>query len=323
MINAIFTFKGINTVIQCNKEDKMKDICSKYANKIGIDINLIYFLYNGMQLDLDLNQQLYIIDKDKNEMNILVFEKSKSTIIADKGIIESKEIICPKCKENCIIKIKDFKIKLYNCKNNHEINNILLNEYNNIQNINELEIICNICKNKNKYKSYNKQFYLCLICKKNICPLCKSIHDNNHIIIDYDKKNYLCNVHNEIYASYCNECKINLCFQCVIEHNNHEIINYINILPDENKIKEEIKEFRNKIEKLNNKINNIIKVLNKVKENIEIYYKINNDIFNNYKIEDRNYEILYNINEIKNNLKIIDIDEIINDNNINNEFKNI
>jgi len=99
MINAIFIFKGINTVIQCNKEDKMKDICFKFANKIGIDINLIYFLYNGMQLDLDLNQQLYIIDKDKNEMNILVFEKSKSTIKADKGIIESKEIICPKVKK--------------------------------------------------------------------------------------------------------------------------------------------------------------------------------------------------------------------------------
>jgi len=105
MINAIFTFKGNNTIIQCNKEDKMKDICYKYANKIGIDINLIYFLYNGMQLDLDLyfdlNQQANIIDKDKNEMNILVFEKSRRTIIRDKGIIESKEIICPKCKENC------------------------------------------------------------------------------------------------------------------------------------------------------------------------------------------------------------------------------
>ena len=121
-------------------------------------------------------------------MNILVFEKSKSTIIRDKGIIESKEIICPKCKENCKIIINNYKIKLYDCKNNHEINNILLDEFNNTQLINELKIICNICNNKNKYKSYNKHFYLCLICKKYICPLCKSIHDNNHKIIDYDKK---------------------------------------------------------------------------------------------------------------------------------------
>ena len=29
MENVIFTFVGINTIIQCNKEDKMKDICNK------------------------------------------------------------------------------------------------------------------------------------------------------------------------------------------------------------------------------------------------------------------------------------------------------
>ena len=323
MINVIFTLKGMNTIIQCNKEDKLKDICNKYAHNMGIDINLIYFLYNGIILDFDLNQQIDIIVKDKNEMNILVYEKYNSTVKTDESIIQSKEIICPKCKENCKIKINDYKINFYDCKNNHEINNILLDEFINTQHINELEIICNICNNINKAKAFDKQFYLCLICKKNLCPLCKSIHDSNHKIIDYDKKNYICNEHKEIYTSYCKECKMNLCLQCEKEHNNHELIKYINILLDENKIKEEMKEFRNKIEKLNNKINNIIKILNKIKENIEVYYKINNDIINNYKIEDRNYEILYNINEIKNNIKIKDIDEIINDNNINNEFKNI
>ena len=150
MINIIFTFKGMNAIIQCNKEDKMKDICYKYVNKIGIDINLIYFLYNGIKLDLYLNQQTNIIDNDKNEINILIFKKSKSTIIRDKRIIESKEIICPKCKENYKIKINNYKIELYDCKNNHKINNILLDELNNIQYINKLEIICNMYNNKNK-----------------------------------------------------------------------------------------------------------------------------------------------------------------------------
>ena len=150
MINIIFTFKGMNAIIQCNKEDKMKDICYKYVNKIGIDINLIYFLYNGIKLDLYLNQQTNIIDNDKNEINILIFKKSKNTIIRDKGIIESKEIICPKCKENYKIKINNYKIELYDCKNNHKINNILLDELNNIQYINKLEIICNMYNNKNK-----------------------------------------------------------------------------------------------------------------------------------------------------------------------------
>jgi len=198
MINVIFTFKGINTIIQSNKEDKIQDICNKFVNKIGIDINLIYFLYNGMQIDLGLNQKINIIDKNKDEINILVYEKSESSIIIDEGKIKSKEIICPNCKENCKIKINDYKIKLYDCKNKHEINNILLEEYNNGQNINELDIICNICNKINKFKSYNRQFYICLICNKNICPLCKSIHDINHKIIDYDRKNYICKAHSEV-----------------------------------------------------------------------------------------------------------------------------
>ena len=117
----------------------MKDICNKFVNKTGIDINLIYFIYNGMQLNLELTliQQINNIDKKRNEINILVYEKLKSTLIINDGIKESKEIICPKCKENCKIKINDYKIKLYDCKNNHEINNILLDEFNNTQNINK------------------------------------------------------------------------------------------------------------------------------------------------------------------------------------------
>jgi hypothetical protein len=188
MINAIFTFKGMNKIIQCNKEDKLKDICNKYTYSMGIDINSIYFFYSGIILDFELNQQTDIIIKDKNEMSILVFEKYNSTVKIEEGIIQSKGIICPKCKESCKIKINDYKINLYDCKNNHEINNILLDEFNNTQLINELEIICNICNNINKAKAFKKQFYLCLICKKNLCPLCMSIHDNNHKIIDYDKK---------------------------------------------------------------------------------------------------------------------------------------
>ena len=52
---------------------------------------------------------------------------------------DSKEIICPICKENCLIEIKDYKILLYNCKNNHN-SNYLLNEYKETQKINISEI---------------------------------------------------------------------------------------------------------------------------------------------------------------------------------------
>ena len=35
---------------------------------------------------------------------------------------------CPECGEICRIKINDYKIKLYECKNKHEIDNISLKE---------------------------------------------------------------------------------------------------------------------------------------------------------------------------------------------------
>ena len=130
-------------------------------------------------------------------MNILVYNRN-STIISNKNerIIQSKDIICPICGELCLINFKDYKIILNNCKNNHE-NIILLNEFENSQNINENKIICNICSNNNKGKTYNNQFYICGTCNKNICPLCKEKHNKEHKILDYDNKNYICNKHND------------------------------------------------------------------------------------------------------------------------------
>ena len=32
--NVIFTLDGVDVTIQCSKEDKIKDICQKFANKV-------------------------------------------------------------------------------------------------------------------------------------------------------------------------------------------------------------------------------------------------------------------------------------------------
>ena len=70
-------------------------------------------------------------DKRRNIMNILVNENKEAII--NKNIIKSREIICPKCYESLFIKINEYKINLFNCKNNHKTDNILLNEYENIE----------------------------------------------------------------------------------------------------------------------------------------------------------------------------------------------
>ena len=52
MAKAIFSYNGTETVIQCLKEDKMKNICNKYSSKININLNSLFFIYGGNQINL-------------------------------------------------------------------------------------------------------------------------------------------------------------------------------------------------------------------------------------------------------------------------------
>ena len=85
----------------------------------------------------------------------------------------------------------------------------MINEFDNTQKINENKIICSIC-NKSKGKIYDNKFYFCGECNKNLCPLCKVIHNKEHNTLDYENKNNICNKHNEQYILFCNKCKENI-----------------------------------------------------------------------------------------------------------------
>ena len=190
--------------------------------------------------------------------------------------------------------IKDYKINLYDCKNGHRKENILLNEFEETQNIDLSNIICDICKKNNKSKSNNNIFYKCLTCNNNICPLCKSNHNNEHKIINYDDKYYICDRHNENYISYCEQCKINLCTLCE-GHKNHKRIFFSDELPKKEILISKKNEFKDTINLINKNIKILINILNEVMNKINIYYKINEDIINNYddNNKNRNYETIY------------------------------
>ena len=121
-------------------------------------------------------------------------------------------------------------IKLYPCKNGHVDNVILLNESSKIGNIffiNKLKCdICNII-----YDDKNEFFY-CHKCKCIICLSCKEKHDNTHIVIKYENKNYICKEHNQKYNSYCKKCNINICLECNEQHKNHDLIHFDKMIPD-------------------------------------------------------------------------------------------
>ena len=319
-----FNYNGQKTIIQFNKEEQMKEIFNKFISKTQINKNSIYFIYSGND---NINEELKFEelrnpdDKIRNKMNITV--KDKNIINSNISIKKSKDIICPICYENIKLYIEDYNIFLYECKNKHEINNILFNEFEKTQKIDISKIKCEICKEKNKNETFNNQFYRCNLCKIDICPMCKLNHDKTHKIIDYDNKNYICEKHNEMYILYCKKCKENICMYCENEHYNHERICLGEIIPNMNNIKMNMKKLRVKIDNFKNEIKEIINILNKTMENMEYYYNIINEIINNYNNEKINYEIIYNINNIYNNNVIEDINGVINENNLNNKFKKI
>ena len=233
MAEVEFNYNGAKEIIQCKENEIMKNICQNFIKKIEENQNNIYFSYNGIagskfDENLTFGQTINSEDKKRNRMSILVSKNESEEEVND--IIKSKDIICPKCGESIKIDIKNYKITLFECKNKHRIDNIKFDEFENTQNIDNKKIKCEICNNNDKSNSYNKIFYRCCECEKNICPLCNVKHDKSHKIINYDDKLYICNKHYGSYNSYCKECKINLCILCEGEHKSHEKIYFGDII---------------------------------------------------------------------------------------------
>ncbi len=89
-----------------------------------VNINQI----NNQNINLNNNNQNIIQNQDKNNNQI-----------QDKNIKKlSKDITCPTCHDKCKIEIKDYKIKLYDCKNKHKVDDILLYEYEETQQHNDI-----------------------------------------------------------------------------------------------------------------------------------------------------------------------------------------
>ena len=185
-------------IIPCFGNEQMKNVIQKFCDKTNIDKNLIKFEdkydYNKINEDLSYNE----LNKNYNELTIYV-KKNYS-----ENLTKSKDIICPYpfCKEYIRIEIKEFKIKLYDCKNGHKFENLSLDEFEISQLI------------------YKSEFYNC---KENSCPLEEQI--NNNECKKHEKENFV---------SYCKDCKENICSRCYPNHKNknHIIISLGDILAE-------------------------------------------------------------------------------------------
>ena len=189
--NVIFTFNGVDLSIQCTIDDKMKDICKKYSNKMNKEINSFLFLYGGNQVNFELSfkEQANYQDLKENKMNILVYEKE---IFNCPECLHKKEINTQKLNEiilsnNEIIEsINGIKFQIDNIIKNNENNTINTQ----LKNINKMLIMINtdIKNNEEKitnlfcdYNNSNINYNANNNFKKNI--------NNNIISIKYIKSN--------------------------------------------------------------------------------------------------------------------------------------
>ena len=304
MVEIIFDYNSMQTVIQANLNDSFDNIIQKFITKTQLDLNNLHFLAKGKIINKNEKIEKIMDESDKLNKRLIILVNSINNIINNTNIIKSNDIICPICKEICKYEIKKHKIKLYDCKNGHIIDNIKLNEFNNKQNIDISQIKCDKCNNKSKLDTFNHEFFICLKCNMNLCPLCKSIHDKTHSIINYDNKNYICNKHNETFVKYCKECKIDLCLSCINGHKNHNLISYEDNLIDIEKIRRNIFNLNKIINKFKMNLEEIINKFKKLEQNLDMYYNINNNIINNYeKIKNRNYDLLINLKNINQDIE--------------------
>ena len=154
---AFFTFKGREIKIECLEEDKMEDICQKFAQKILLNINSLLFLYGGAQINFELSflEKANSIDKKNNEMKIIVYNN------------ENEGFVCPKCGE---------KIEL----ETEKINNIISSNNNIKDTISRIKIqMENIIKN-NTINFVNAQL-------KNINLILNTLDEDLKKIIKYLK----------------------------------------------------------------------------------------------------------------------------------------
>ena len=119
---AIFTLECIDIQIQCKREEKMKNICQRFATKIEKNMDSYVYLYGGGHINFELTYQEQQTDKNSKEMRILVYKK------------KVYEYICTNCGD---------KVKL----NREKIDEIILNNNNIKDKIKGIELmIDNIIK---------------------------------------------------------------------------------------------------------------------------------------------------------------------------------
>ena len=323
MYNVEFNYKDNVRRVQCASEETLRTICKRYCRKYLLDINSIHFLYIGKDINFELNFAQIATEFDLNRKIITLNVMDRN--MGDSNIYKAKEIICSECYDSALLSIEKCYIKIHDCKNGHTVGVVLLDEIEENQSIDFTQIKCENCRIYSRGYTYQNEFYRCNTCKMNLCPICEIDHDKTHIIISYDRRNYVCDKHRRSYHSFCKDCKINLCALCEKAHETHKLIYLHKMMKhDKSELTDKLKKIKTAVDIFVRDVKLIINRLNLIKENMKCFYELNFNIIHNYDERNINYQILKNINEIYKNTKILDVLDLINnEKDVYEKFKHI
>ena len=297
-----------------NKNDFIK-IISESLKKLKISYNIIvkekeakkinekesmHFSINSINKNNSINTTINSFNSGNiiNQINnIIEMPKTESTIF---------HLNCSSCYLIPEININnsDFPFIQIKCENNHIEKKIDLIKF--IEKSNKFSKEKYECKCDEFKQNSNLELYYCYNCNKIICEKCSSKHESNHRIIFEELMNYYCKDHQMEFFAYCIKCKKNICNLCK-KHKNHEIEEFVNIIPS----KEELNNIIKKKDDIVSKIENIEVLLDSYKnemiqkiDDIKQYYDIEKNIFesiiNLYSKNLFNYQIIKNLQNIEN-----------------------
>ena len=231
--------------------------------------------------------------------------------------IENKKnnVFCRECNQILKFNINHERFEVEGiCKNRHIFNNISFKYFIDNYILYSSSKTFNCCK---CFTNNENNIFLCQ-CDKIFCSNCIKSHlkEEKHRIKKYKNEINICDVHKKANKFFCDFCKLDICENCKINHQNHYIKSIADILPSK-KLKESFPQnaenFKEKILLLKESIKEEKKEIDQRFEKLNLFFdfivNLNEKLFQkyNFEIDDfNNYENINYINRYINNKKIIE-----------------
>ena len=214
---------------------------------------------------------------------------------------------CFQCNQIPLLKLKDNENKIIiNCPNKHENEMWLVHYLTQNEKQSNNKFICSWCSSPYEPK---KIYKYCPECQLILCKICRKAHskkfNNTHKMISIKKMDTICNEHKIIYNYYCNDCSKNICYECLKNHKNHNVINFKDIIlskDDVTVLKDSLINEKKIINEVIDIFNNIITSLRKKFSDIirqkKLVLQFKNNLANIYGCKENNFQCIENVNNL-------------------------